>query len=412
MLKRTNPNGKLYSGKLTTDSDNYSLSNLFPTNLFPANFLQLVRSSPFGFTLVELLVVIAIIGVLIALLLPAVQAAREAARRMQCSNQLKQFSIALHTYHDANDSFPAGNSRIHQAGTTNRWNGYSPFLMLMPFYEQVALYTEATTGANAGKDPTPANGSPWNTTVTILLCPSDINGTMSLGRISYVFSLGDWPDKNNDDNTATIFKPVNPRGLFVRCVGPESTDAWASVWYGMSALSDGTSNTVVFSERATTSNRNIIRGAYKLSASGMNDDITDIAAGTDGALNVTVQGCLNEKAGKGYNTTGGVQQDGDFGTRWGDGRGPSSFSTILPPNSPSCSGASTADYNARMMVAASSYHSGGVNASLADGSVRFISETINYGTITATTTPVAGGESPFGVWGALGSINGGEAKSP
>ncbi|MDR0609742.1 MAG: DUF1559 domain-containing protein [Planctomycetaceae bacterium] len=363
-----------------------------------------------GFTLVELLVVIAIIGVLIALLLPAVQAAREAARRMQCSNQLKQFSIALHNYHDTNDSFPAGNSRV-ALSATQRWNGYSPLLMLMPFYEHAAVYTEATTGTNAGKDPSTGSGYPWNTTVTILLCPSDSNGTVADARVSYVFSLGDWPDKNNDNNTATIFKPVNPRGMFVRCVGPGSTDSWASVWYGMNALSDGTSNTVVFSERAVTSNRNTIRGAYKLNATGMNNANTDIAAGT-GALAVTVQGCLDERDKKGYKTTGGaIQQADHFGTRWADGRGPSSFSTILPPNSPSCSGGGL-DYDARMMVAASSYHSGGVNASLADGSVRFISETINYGTITATTTPVTGGESPFGVWGALGSINGGEAKTP
>jgi prepilin-type processing-associated H-X9-DG protein len=332
---------------------------------------------------------------------------------------LKQFSIALHNYHDTNDSFPAGNSRIRNVytpsggtATTSRWNGYSPLLMLMPFYEQVAIYTEATTGANAGKDPNSGNGYPWNTTVTILLCPSDSNGTKQDGRVSYVFSLGDWPDKNNDNNTATIFKPANPRGLFVRCVGPGSVDSWASVWYGMNALSDGTSNTIVFSERSVTSDRNTIRGAYKLNATGMNNANTDIAAGTGGALAVTVQGCLEERDKKGYKTTGGaIQQTDHFGTRWGDGRGPSSFSTILPPNSPSCSGAGL-DYDARMMVAASSYHSGGVNASLADGSVRFFSETINFGNITATTTPVTGGESPFGVWGALGSINGGESKTP
>jgi prepilin-type N-terminal cleavage/methylation domain-containing protein len=102
--------------------------------------LQLIRSSPFGFTLVELLVVIAIIGVLIALLLPAVQAAREAARRMQCSNKVKQLSLALHNYHDTYDSFPAGGSPFYADDNSDLWKYRASVLFtILPFCEQQSL---------------------------------------------------------------------------------------------------------------------------------------------------------------------------------------------------------------------------------------------------------------------------------
>ncbi|MDR2706336.1 MAG: DUF1559 domain-containing protein, partial [Planctomycetaceae bacterium] len=103
------------------------------------------KTSILGFTLVELLVVIAIIGVLIAMLLPAVQAAREAARRMQCSNHLKQFGISLHNYHDIHGSFPASESVFH-------WpDCYSAQTVLLPFVEQIARYEMfVSTIASAG----------------------------------------------------------------------------------------------------------------------------------------------------------------------------------------------------------------------------------------------------------------------
>src|SRR5262245_738311 len=93
------------------------------------------RSNRHAFTLVELLVVIAIIGVLVALLLPAVQSARESARRMSCQNNLKQVSLAVHNYHDTNRSLPP-------ASTNTALSGSSGFAAILPFIEQAALYSQ------------------------------------------------------------------------------------------------------------------------------------------------------------------------------------------------------------------------------------------------------------------------------
>ncbi|NLS96109.1 MAG: DUF1559 domain-containing protein [Planctomycetaceae bacterium] len=102
-------------------------------------------SRPRAFTLVELLVVIAIIGILIALLLPAVQAAREAAKRMQCTNNLKQWGLALHNYHDTHKSFPQGSW-----GTGNR---LAFQVMLLPFLEQEPLYSQFDVSVYYGNAP-------------------------------------------------------------------------------------------------------------------------------------------------------------------------------------------------------------------------------------------------------------------
>lgn len=108
-------------------------------------------NAPGGFTLVELLVVIAIIGVLVALLLPAVQAAREAARRMSCSNNLKQIGLAMHNHHDTLKYFPGGagdGPDVDCCNAKNR-NGWSWAFYLTPFIEQTAIYNEPTD-ANVG----------------------------------------------------------------------------------------------------------------------------------------------------------------------------------------------------------------------------------------------------------------------
>ena len=154
-----------------------------------------------AFTLVELLVVIAIIGVLVALLLPAVQAAREAARRMQCTNHLKQLGLANHNYHDVHKTLPpmrvgtnvydsAGNEVGGQEQKCNR-NCMSGLVSLAPFYEAMSVYEKAKS-RNFAPVPWDAAYGTWTVRIPTLLCPSDeeIPVWNGIGNASYKFCLG------------------------------------------------------------------------------------------------------------------------------------------------------------------------------------------------------------------------------
>ncbi|GAB6167275.1 DUF1559 domain-containing protein [Thermostilla marina] len=352
-----------------------------------------------GFTLVELLVVIAIIGILIALLLPAVQAAREAARRSQCTNNLKQLGLALHNYHDSNKVFP-----YRKGGTngcsSNSWcsnrGRRSGFVSLLPYFEQRAMYDRIQAGDPDGSvtgHVVPPGGpagwqgwSVWNDSPDTLLCPSD-NGypDRSGPNNSYAFSVGDDMDSIRDGK--------NVRGLF-----PNKNH------YGMADITDGSSNTIAMSERLCQENGPRGQSPTTVSA-GQIEHVQGVAIGI-GGLRSSPNVCLTVTDGKYF--TAGVGVQSHFGTRWTDGQ-PSkiAFNTVLPPNAPACSedASNHGDQN-HLVIPPASRHPGGVNALMADGSVHFIRETIDTGNLAAPQPSY--GQSPYGVWGALGSKDGGE----
>ncbi|MGL4593865.1 MAG: DUF1559 domain-containing protein [Thermoguttaceae bacterium] len=333
-----------------------------------------------AFTLVELLVVIAIIGVLIALLLPAVQAAREAARRMQCTNFQKQIVLGMHNYHDTHLVFPWG-TRGDQGGT---WA-----IQLFPFVEQSAVaaqydwnvYYNGGTNANLlqATSGTVSNGL----RIPTYTCPSDGKNKSSYNNYchhNYLACAGrEW-----------VYNPGSPRH-------PPTYDPTTILVDGV-AFARESQYKAVFTGSSTT---NITPSPAFPQCMSM----ANILDGTSNTLAIseTVQGV--PPAGAGTNDLRGLVW---WENAW-------FFTTSTSPNSTSPDilhdtyvtqtihqkhpvsminrTGNAPDTNA-MRAAARSWHSGGVNAGLADGGIRFVSETIN-----------------MNVWRAVGSANGSETES-
>ena len=127
-----------------------------------------------GFTLVELLVVIAIIGILVALLLPAVQAAREAARRMQCQNNLKQIGLAIHNFHDAKKILPPAQRQSWDLAQNKTVAGHSWATFILPYIEQQAIHDKYDFSPNLNWDdlPNDAATGPIRNRIATYICPS------------------------------------------------------------------------------------------------------------------------------------------------------------------------------------------------------------------------------------------------
>ncbi len=304
-----------------------------------------------GFTLVELLVVIAIIGILIALLLPAVQAAREAARRSQCTNNLKQLALAFHNYNDTAKVFPAYNYPI--TGVSS-WLAHGPFTMILPYIEQQAAYDKVNWSVawdNTTVQPCLVKISAFN-------CPSD----------------GPYPDNNYPGNnymacagSARIFynttSPNKASGIFMR--RRETT---------FSQIRDGTANTIMLSEILKGDNNNSNYNADRDFSRQLNMTTDQFPTAAE-----------IETAGAACDAVAAGDHQSNAGRQWmGSFPGYASFNTVAPPNwtHVTCCAGTGFGYACDRdgVVPPRSFHPGGVNIAMGDASVRFVTETVDLTT--------------------------------
>ncbi len=401
-------------------------------------------SSRRAFTLVELLVVNAIIGVLVGLLLPAVQAAREAARRMSCSNNFKQLGLAMHNYHAAYNQLPqtmGGTGRAFVGDVTHNSNRLflSAHVGLLPFMEQQAMWesisnpsTETTPGTTMpgavtggrwsamGSCPWVTQYRPWATEIAGLRCPSDpsISSGTGTGNNNYGYCFGDGVQFVNNGGRSDFGKyhdtNMAHNGADLGWVQTRSRAAnrgmfWSRHKTRFRDVLDGLANTIAMGEIVASLGQKEIIADIRQNTTGNADNIV---RNPDVCLDVAGQG-IDPARPQFY--TGGASTHARA-VRWGDGRANyTGMNTIFPPNKPSCSDGGD---NTAGIFTPASRHQGGCHVLMGDGAVKFITDSIEAGDSSHATVErdsasgaPAGSQSPFGLWGALGTRAAKETES-
>ncbi len=329
-----------------------------------------------GFTLIEVLVVIAIIGLLIALLLPAVQAARESARRIQCTNNIKQLGLAIHQYVDSTGTLPPS-MVLAGSGTTVAWsNGWSIQMRLLPAIEQGPTFNSINFSVPYQQH---QNTTATGQVIATFLCPSEANqqptSHQTFGNVginNYGWCMGDW------FVWGSFGGPSPNRSAF----GPNQSRKWAD-------FTDGLSQTLLLGE--VKSYQPYLRDCGGLSqindpanVPGPNANPAQVVPEYNGS------GCTLKPDGHAEWVDGGVHHTG-FTTAWTPNKKISNAQAAdvdINGQREKVGGPTFAAINSR------SYHPGGVNVLLGDGSVRFVKTSVNGA-----------------AWRALGTVAGSEVVS-
>lgn len=334
-----------------------------------------------GFTLIELLVSIAIIGVLVALLLPAIQHAREAARRMQCANNLKQVATAIQIFESTHNVLPAaGTFAPPEEARSFKWGylqsidvksgtNYSWMVKLLPYLEEDVLYRQFNFSVPVTRNPS----DPQAHQIASLLCPSDA-------------ALGRFFETTEPDTGRTVrFGKAN----YAAFVNPMHVDGWlyagAISLYGqrLSQITDGTSQTLAISEVRTRDNAEDVRGAWALPWSGSSLLSFDMHPSKPESDDCAPYKCLDYDALKSTSRTSPPKFSPWLGclgyTQSPNGREPDILYRCPEPEVAQLERLQCAEFDNvwYMSAAPRSNHDGGVNVAFLDGRVTFLTDDVD-----------------------------------